>query len=254
MTLPDVCPLDSSQKCKGKECHLFRVEWRTNEPICEIGYSSTSKVNSGRAGRKQDTYAEETFRKLNKKQPPALASRITRSEKGDWVPSHTVPSRARPEEPAWRTEEKPIRESTGTALKEGSAGKPGGRYQESNLANLSPAEKFDPEPYEAERASLRLESRLKREQAEEAERVMEVKKAREAESLPPKPKLQERVTSRNRNATIIEACDCSEEPCEFSPGRGDKPGKSAEFKDKHKKLDKVMDLDLPDNYEEEFWS
>lgn len=254
MTLPDVCPLDSSQKCKGKECHLFRVEWRTNEPICEIGYSSTSKVNSGRAGRQQDTYAEETFRKLNKKQPPALTSRITRSEKGDWVPSHTVPSQARPEEPIWRTEEKPIRESTGTTFNEESAGKSGGKCQESNLENLNPAERFDSDPYEAERASLRLESRLKREQAEEAEKALEVKKARETESLPPKPKLQERVISRNRNATIIEACDGSEEPCEFSPGRGDQLGKSADLKEKRKKLDKVMDLDLPDNYEEEFWS
>jgi hypothetical protein len=260
MTLPDVCPLDSSQKCKGRECHLFCVEWRTNDPICEIGYSSTSKVNSGRASRKQDTYAAETFQKLNKKQEPALTSRITRSEKGDWIPSHMASSPARPEGPALRKEEKPFRGPGGTAHEEGYAGKPEGRYQESSRKNLNLAERLESDPHEAERASLRLESRLKREEAEEAERALEVKKVRETEkireteSLPPKPKLQERVIARNRNATIIEACDGAEEPCTCSPGRGEGLRKSADLKEKRKKLDDVMDIDLPDNYEEEFWS
>lgn len=254
MTLPDVCPLDSSQKCKGRECHLFCVEWRTNDPTCLVGYSSTSKVSSGRASRKQDTYAEETFRKLNKKQAPAPTSRITRSEKGDWTPSRMNPAPARPEEPARRREERPFRGPGGTAPEEEYAGRPGERYQESNRENLNPAERHESDPHEAERASLRLESRLKREKAEEAERALEVKKGREEESLPPKPKVQERVIARNRNATIIEACDGAEEPCTCSPGKGDSPGQSAELKEKRKKLDEVMDIDLPDNYEEEFWS
>ncbi len=264
MTLPDVCPLDSSQKCKGRECHLFCVEWRTNEPTCLIGYSSTSKVSTGRASRKQDTYAEETFRKLNKKQAPAPTSRITRSEKGDWVPSHSipshsvpphsVPSHARPEEPARRKEEKPYREPVGTAPEEDYAGTPDGRYQESHRNNLNPAERLEPHPGEAERASLRLESRLRRERPEEAERTVEVKKVRETESPASKPAPQERVVARNRNATIIEACDGAEEPCTCPPGRGDNLRKSADLKEKRKKLDEVMDIDLPDNYEEEFWS
>jgi len=254
MTLPDVCPLDSSQKCKGRECHLFCVEWRTNEPICLIGYSSTSKVSSGRASRKQDTYAEETFQKLNRKQAPAPTSRITRSEKGDWTPSYAVPSQPRPEEHSRKQEEKHFRGPAETAPEEGYAGIPEGRYQESHREKLNPAESLEPQPDEAERASLRLESRLRREKAEEAERTVEVKKAREAESPTSKPKPQERVIARDRNATIIEACDGTEVPCTCPPGRGDSLRKSAELKEKRKKLDEVMDIDLPDNYEEEFWS
>lgn len=84
MTLPEVCPLDESQTCKGRECHLFCLEWRSREPICLIGYSITSRIKSGKAGRNRDTYAEDTFRKLGR-QP--LSKRKDVSEIGDWTPS-----------------------------------------------------------------------------------------------------------------------------------------------------------------------
>lgn len=237
------------------------MEWRTNDPVCLVGYSATSKVRSGKASHNQDTYAEETFRKLGKKQP-APSSRIKRSEKGDWIPSGPGAG-----QPAERREVKPFRSIGEAAPGEGYARNPDGMYSESSRENLDPAEKLGPDPFEAEKASLRLEARLKREQAEEAERN-EVERNREAErnrevgrlpenrpeSLPPKPKFQERVISRNRNATIIESCDITEEPCSCPPGRGENPRKSAEPGEKRRKLDEVMDLELPDNYEEEFWS
>ena len=51
MTLPEVCPLDETQTCKGRECHLFCLEWRTREPNCLIGYGTTSKIKSGKVDR-----------------------------------------------------------------------------------------------------------------------------------------------------------------------------------------------------------
>lgn len=102
MTLPELCPLDESQACKGRECHLFCLEWRTREPTCLIGYNTTSKVRSNKADRKKDTYAEDTFRKLGKQQPLPKWKNV--SEKGDWMP--TRPVEIPPERPAERKEEK----------------------------------------------------------------------------------------------------------------------------------------------------
>ncbi len=84
MTLPEICPLGDNQTCKGRECHLFFLEWRLREPICLIGYSTTSKLKSGKADRNKDTYAEDTFRKLSG-QPIYKKKNV--SEKGDWVPT-----------------------------------------------------------------------------------------------------------------------------------------------------------------------
>ena len=106
MTLPEVCPLDENQKCKGRECHLFCLEWRTREPTCLIGYSTTSKVKSWKDDRKHDTYAEETFRKLGRQ---SASRKKSVSEKGDWIPTRLAEN---PEEkPAQRREEKICPES-----------------------------------------------------------------------------------------------------------------------------------------------
>ena len=53
------------------------------EPICLIGYSTTSKLKSGKADRKKDSYAEDTFRKLS---TDLVYSRKDVSERGDWIP------------------------------------------------------------------------------------------------------------------------------------------------------------------------
>jgi hypothetical protein len=105
MTLPEVCPLDENQKCKGRECHLFCLEWRTREPTCLIGYSTTSKVKSWKDDRKHDTYAEETFRKLGRQAAPRKKSV---SEKGDWIPTRLT---EKPQEkPVQGKEERPENE------------------------------------------------------------------------------------------------------------------------------------------------
>ncbi|WP_292467894.1 hypothetical protein [Methanolobus sp.] len=59
MTLPDVCPRDGVSHCKKKACHLYVVEWRTEDEQCVIGYSSTHKQLS-KSTPMEDTYAEKT--------------------------------------------------------------------------------------------------------------------------------------------------------------------------------------------------
>jgi len=261
MTLPEVCPLDEFQTCKGRECHLFCLEWRTREPTCLIGYNTTSKVRSNKADRKKDTYAEDTFRKLGSQPQPRWKNV---SEKGDWTP--TRPVERPPERPAIRREESPshasgkdsqklffgCREETRSAKPERS---PEGSHEEKLQKRQNAGE--------AEKASMRLEARLKKESVEEdtviyanmQPKVQEKPKAQEKPKIQEKPKVQERIISIDKHATIFAACNEEEEKKNTYPsGREEKPKKTNENKEKRKKLDEVMDIDLPDNYEEEFWS
>ncbi|MCQ1536879.1 hypothetical protein FTO70_14605 [Methanosarcina sp. KYL-1] len=273
MTLPDICPLDSSKKCKGLDCHLFCLEWRTKEPICLIGYGATSRTTAGRTDRKKDTYAEETFNKLGR-QP--LPKRRTGSENGDWTPSRMA--ERPPEKPAERREEthllrgtrrawpeEPGRSSEGR-LREGPEGKQResleGRLRESlegkqresleGRFRESPGESLNGKGVssEAEVASMRLESRLKKEPVEENPIIYAKPQPRAQE----KPKVQEKVISRDKHTTIFASCDGNENsPC-CPAGKEESPKKPAELREKRKKVDDFMELDLPDNYEEEFWS
>ncbi len=238
MTLPEVCPLDESQICKGRECHLFCLEWRTREPTCLIGYSTTSKIKSGKADRKKDTYAEDTFRKLGR-QP--LSKRKNVSEKGDWTPTRLA--EIPPERPVERKEERFTRVPD---------------FQEVTAINSGPkAEKNHEERLnerysagEAERASVRLESRLKKEQAEQDPVIY----AKTQPKVQEKPKTQEKVISRDKHTTIFASCDADEKDNSYPSGREEKTKKSPENSERRKKLDEMMEIDLPDVYDKEFWS
>ncbi|KGK99021.1 hypothetical protein LI82_03020 [Methanococcoides methylutens] len=70
MVLPEICPLDNELECKGKNCHLFHVDWRTGEENCTIGYSSTHKQGN-HSDIVSDTYAEETRMRLGYKPGPS---------------------------------------------------------------------------------------------------------------------------------------------------------------------------------------
>src|SRR6056297_3205822 len=72
MVLPERCPLDNGLQCKGKECHLFHVDWRTGEENCTIGYRSTHKQGN-QSERVFDNYAEETRMRLGY-EPSSLTS------------------------------------------------------------------------------------------------------------------------------------------------------------------------------------
>ena len=262
MTLPEVCPLDESQTCKGRECHLFCLEWRTREPTCLIGYNTISKVKSNKADRKKDTYAEDTFRKLEHQHQPRWKN-VT--EKGDWTPTRQA---ERPQERhAERREEKPY-----PALEKDSQKLFFGRREEQagTRPERRPEERHEERVQrqaasEAEKASMRLEARLRKEPVEEDSvrysnsnpqpKAEEKPKVQERPKVPEKPKIQEKIISRDKHATIFAACDEEEEKKNIYPsGREEKPKKPAENKDKRKKFDEVMNINLPDNYEEEFWS
>lgn len=238
MTLPEICPLDEDQICKGRECHLFCLEWRTREPICLIGYSTTSKVKSGNESRKKDTYAEETFRKLGR-QP--LSKRRNVSEKGDWTPTRST------EKPHERPVERKEEKFTQVA-----------NFQETAVRNPEPKPEKNHEERlkeryaasEAEKASQRLEARLKKESAEEQPIICGKNKPKVQE----RPKTPEKIISRDRHTTIFASCDADEKKDPYLSDREEKTKKTPENREKRKKLDEVMEIDLPDVYDEEFWS
>lgn len=234
MTLPEVCPLDESQTCKGRECHLFCLEWRTREPTCLIGYSTTSKIKSGKADRNRDTYAEDTFRKLGR-QP--LSKRKNVSEKGDWTPTRLT------ERPTKRPVER--KEASFTQNR---------NFQEEaiKIPDLQPEKNHDERlrASEAEKASIRLESRLRKEPSEKSPVIC----AKTQPRIQEKPKTPEKVISRDRHTTIFAAFDADKKDNSRLSGREEKAKQSPENRDKRKKLDEVMEIDLPDTYNEEFWS
>jgi len=238
MTIPEVCPLDESQICKGRECHLFCLEWRTREPTCLIGYSTTSKIKLGKADRKKDTYAEETFRKLGR-QP--LPKRKNVSEKGDWAPTRSTEKP--PERPVERKEEiftlSPNFQETIVRNPDSTAE----INHEERLSEIYSAN-------EAERASIRLEARLKKEQTEQNPIIC----AKTQPKVQEKPRAQEKVISRDKHTTIFASCNADEKDSSYPSGREEKIKTPPENRERRKKLDEVMEIDLPDVYDEEFWS
>lgn len=245
MTLPEVCPLDENQKCKGRECHLFCLEWRTREPTCLIGYSTTSKVKSWKDGRKQDNYAEDTFRKLGRQ---SASRKKNVSEKGDWVPTRLAENPQ--EKPVQRREERsfpnPVAQKP---VVSNPAPKPEIGY------DRRPQERHAENDDEAEKAFMRLEARLKKEPAEE--KPIEEKPiiyGKTHQKVQEKPKVPEKVVSSNKHTTIFTSSDKDEKKDSYPPGREEKTKKSPENKEKRRKLDEIMEIDTPEVYDEEFWS
>jgi hypothetical protein len=259
MTLPEVCPLDESHACKGRECHLFCLEWRTREPTCLIGYNTTSKVRSNKADRNKDTYAADTFRKLGSQPQPRWKNV---SEKGDWTPTRMV--ERTPERPVERREEKLPHAADKDSQKLFFGCREGARCikPERNPAEI-PDERLKRQTAgEAEKASQRLEARLKKEPVDEVSviyanpqpKAQENPKIQEKPKIQENPKIQEKIISRDKHATIFAACEREEKKDIYPSGREEKPGKMIDSRDKRRKLEEVMDIDLPENYEEEFWS
>jgi hypothetical protein len=253
MTLPDICPLDGSQTCKGRECHLFCLEWRTRDPTCLIGYSTTSKIKSGKDNRNQDTYAEETFRKLGRQ--PAAKKR-TSTEKGDWVPS-------------WHTEEPPkkiVRKEEKYTPYPDLKG-PNPQFARNTDFQEKPPRPQTPDPEsnndfrlreklgtkEADEAAFRAEARIKREEKREAvdENPVIFAKVRPA---PEKQKTPEKVISKDRNATIFASYGSNESKNFQFADKEENKKKPDEDSEKRKKLSQIMEIDAPDVYDKEFWS
>jgi hypothetical protein len=65
LPLPQICPLNNTNGCKGKDCHLHHVDWRTGEENCSIGYRYTHRT-TGFPHVVEDNYARDV--KLRKTQ------------------------------------------------------------------------------------------------------------------------------------------------------------------------------------------
>ncbi len=237
MTLPEVCPLDESQICKGRECHLFCLEWRTKEPTCLIGYNTTSKIKSGKADRNKDTYAEETFRKLGRH---PLSKRKNVSEKGDWTPTRLTenpPKRHVERKEESFTQSRPFQEA---AVRKPDP-KPEGNYEEKLKERCTAVD--------AEKASMRLGSRLKKEVPEQNQVIC----AKTQPKIQEKPRTPEKVISRDKHTTIFAAFETDKKDSSCLSGREEKAKKSPESREKRKNLDEVMEIDLPDTHNDDFW-
>jgi len=215
MTLPKICPLGDNQKCKGIECHLFCLEWRMREPICLIGYSTTSKLKSGKADQNKDTYAEDTFRKLS---GHLVYKRKDIYEKGDWIPTRLAEKSM--EKPTERKNVSERGDLIPTRLAEKSMEKPAGRIDEKFTPNnsqrtvvITPGPKheknndFRPnEMYTAigtGEASLKLEARMKKESSEGNPSTCTKTQLEVLEKL----NLPEKVVSINKDTTIFISSD-----------------------------------------------
>ena len=215
MTLPKICPLGDNQKCKGLECHLFCLEWRMREPICLIGYSTTSKLKSGKADQNKDTYAEDTFRKLS---GHLVYKRKDVYEKGDWIPTKLAEKSM--EKPTERKNVSERGDWIPTRLAEKSMEKPAGRIEEKftpknsqRTVVITPGLKheknndFRPnEMYTAigvGEASLKLEARMKKGSSEGNPSTGTKTQLEVLEKL----NLPEKVVSINKDTTIFISSD-----------------------------------------------
>lgn len=237
MTLPEVCPLDESQICKGRECHLFCLEWRTKEPTCLIGYSTTSRIKLGKADRNRDTYAEDTFRKFDNR---PLSKRKSTFEKGDWTPKRLT---IKPFERPIQRKEEGFTQSLG--FQETTSRFPDSKPESNREKKLR-------ERYAAsnvKKASMHPVFRLKNE-VTEPNPVSEKNQPKIQET----PGAQGKTISRDNHKAIFEAFDADKKENSYISGKEEKARKSHENREKRKKLNEVMEIDLPDTYDEEFWS
>ena len=71
MPLPEICPLDGISRCKTSECHLYHVDWRSDEENCSIGYSSNQPTQFD-DNSLQDNYVQTTRARLGRDIEPII--------------------------------------------------------------------------------------------------------------------------------------------------------------------------------------
>ena len=72
MPLPEICPLDGKSQCKTSGCHLYHVDWRSDEENCSIGYRSNQPTPS-KDNSLQDSYVQNTRARLGRDITPISA-------------------------------------------------------------------------------------------------------------------------------------------------------------------------------------
>jgi len=242
MSLPDLCPFDE-KPCKGKECHLYCVEWRTKEPFCMVGYPSKAKEET-RNVQVQDTYASDTFKKLGR-------SRILK-QKMDLEKAETpalFPEKKKQSFKPWP--EFPPKNSPEKGKVQNSEAFPNESLKECETQNLK--EKLSLKENLKVKEALRAQERQSLEEAANVSSRLEPRKKErilKTEPLEEKsPEFQEKVVHKDVYATLFSSVSEAEQPASSSSEK--KPEKEQE---KRKKLSKIMEFDIPENSEEEFWS
>lgn len=104
-------------------------------------------------------------------------------------------------------------------------------------------------PVKSKKTSRLESSRLREEPAEQNPIIC----ARTQPRIQEKPRIPEKVISRDKHTTIFTPFDTDKKDNSYLPRR-EEAKKPPENREKRKKLDKVIEIDLPDTYEEDFWS
>lgn len=102
---------------------------------------------------------------------------------------------------------------------------------------------------DAEKASMRLGSRLKKEVPEQNQVIC----AKTQPKIQEKPRTPEKVISRDKHTTIFAAFETDKKDSSCLSGREEKAKRSPESREKRKNLDEVMEIDLPDTHNDDFW-
>lgn len=223
MTLPDICPRDGASHCKKNACHLYVVDWRSGDEQCIIGYRSTHK-NLSKSAPVVDSYAQDTRRRFgnkNNQEPLGLYPKEKQMTEVRQV-TNVQKNSGHVELYDRRMQKEEVRQLVDTP----------------KIQEVAPVLAEEAKPrYWAEVPSVRS---LKEPGAGARDEVRSWQRpdTRSGSAQQEISELREEVTVINtKNTTVIESREASQE----------QPSK------KRKSLDDVMNLGLPENYEEEFW-
>lgn len=85
MVLPDICPQNNDPHCRGKQCYLYHIDWRTGEENCSIAYGHDRK-GAAQNEPVRDTYAEDAKKRLGYRSEPKVNEGISGSPTLEKVP------------------------------------------------------------------------------------------------------------------------------------------------------------------------
>lgn len=220
MTLPDICPRDGASHCKKNACHLYVVDWRSGDEQCIIGYRSTHKSLS-KSAPVVDSYAQDTRRRFGDKSGHEPLGSYPKEKQVTEVRQATTAQRG--QEPVILPSEKAQNEEIRQVTTHSSA--------DTSVAEGARSRHWADIP---SIKSLRDAGANSKEEVKSWQRP-DVRSGNAQKEI---SEMREEVTVINtKNATVIESREVQQ----------DHPSK------KRKSLDDVMNLGLPDNYEEEFW-
>jgi len=223
MTLPDNCPRDGASHCKKNACHLYVVDWRSGDEQCIIGYRSTHK-NLSKSSPVVDSYAQDTRRKFGDRHGQEPLGSYPREKQVAEV-NQVAAIQKKPGGVEVSVEKRQTADVLHTPEVHESAEAVPAQAEEAkprHWADIAPVRTLR-EPGATPRDELKSWQRPDIRSGSAQKEISE---------------MREEVTVINtKNTTVIESREATQE----------------QASKKRKSLDDVMNLGLPDNYEEEFW-